>query len=149
MRLFRPSQGRPRYAAAEVEWAAALREGHSDEDDPRAHKGVIQHAYSIGEEAHAICGYTPPLRAMPDGTKRPALALPTDRYNPRCRRCTQLIWSARSEDNIAAERVGLSEVGAKEGAAPPAKRKPPSPEGVARRARSRQVGPGKAGRSSK
>jgi hypothetical protein len=86
---------------------------------------------------------------MPDGTKRPALALPTDRYNPRCRRCTQLIWSVQSEDNIAAERVGLSEVGAKESAAPPAKRKPPSAEGVARRARSRQVGPGKAGRSSK
>jgi hypothetical protein len=79
------------YSPAEVVWGVPLRPGFSDDDDPRAHEGVAQHAFEIGSDRRAICGFEPPVRATPGRSSRPMLALASSVYNPRCRKCSSMV----------------------------------------------------------
>ena len=79
-------------------WGVPLREGHSDDDDPRAHQGVAQHAFEIGSDERAVCGFEPPKRSHGIyKAPRPQLGLPSGRYNPRCKKCAALVVPVGSE----------------------------------------------------
>ena len=80
-------------APEDVIWGVPRREAASDQDDPLVHEGVAQHAFLIGVDYEAICGFKPPLRSgFVAGEKSPQLALP-GRDNPRCPKCSALITS--------------------------------------------------------
>src|SRR3954447_2754765 len=71
-----------------VLWGVPRREGSSDTDDPLVHAGLVQHAFVLGQDEQALCGYkTPKYATTADKTARPRLAL-AGRDNPRCRKCT-------------------------------------------------------------
>src|SRR6478672_6829800 len=89
----RGSKAVPQVAPEDVIWGVPRREAASDQDDPLVHAGVIQHAFLIGVDYEAICGFKPPLRSgFVAGTKSPQLALP-GRDNPRCPKCSARITS--------------------------------------------------------
>src|SRR3954468_12172081 len=74
-----------------VLWGVPRKEGSSDTDDPLVHVGVIQHAFVLGQDDQAVCGYkTPRYATTGDKTARPRLAL-AGRDNPRCRKCTAAV----------------------------------------------------------
>jgi hypothetical protein len=76
----------------ELIWGVPRKPGYDDQDDPKAHAGVTQHAFEPGNDERAICGFEPPKRAGGTSSKpRPQLALPTARLNPRCPKCMRLI----------------------------------------------------------
>lgn len=74
------------FAAVDIEWGIRRRSGYSQMDDPVAHRGLVQHAFLMGVDTRAICGYKPlrwrQRRAAP-------LAIPTSE-NPYCPEC----WSS-------------------------------------------------------
>jgi len=96
-RLFGRRHERHQFNPADVLWGIPLRPRHSDDDDPAAHRGSVQHAYPIGIDARAICGYEPPKYQTAGGPSRAALALASDAYNPRCLKCSALISTASAE----------------------------------------------------
>lgn len=103
LRLFRRPGESPRrpLRADDVLWGVARREGLSDTDDPIAHATDFQHAFVIGDDHRAICGFAPPRRTSRPGTQpRPQLALPTA-SNPRCLKCLGLIEKTSSHATIA------------------------------------------------
>jgi hypothetical protein len=74
-----------------VLWGVPRREGSSDTDDPLVHVGVVQHAFVLGQDDRALCGFkTPKYATTGDKTPRPRLAL-AGRDNPRCRKCTAAV----------------------------------------------------------
>ncbi len=84
-----------------VLWGVPRREGHSDTDDPLAHHGLVQHAFVMGNDARALCGFAPPKRSSrADRTPRPQLALP-GQSNPPCRKCVALLEAAASRVEVA------------------------------------------------
>jgi hypothetical protein len=103
VRLFRRPGDSPRrpLRADDVLWGVARREGLSDTDDPIVHANDVQHAFVIGDDENAICGFAPPRRTSRPGTQsRPQLALPTA-SNQRCPKCLGLIESSSSDATIA------------------------------------------------
>ena len=91
--LRRGNKAAPQVAPEDVIWGVPRREAASDQDDPLVHAGVTQHAFLIGVDYEAICGFKPPLRiGFVAGTKAPQLALP-GRDNPRCPKCSARISS--------------------------------------------------------
>jgi hypothetical protein len=103
LRLFRRTGEIPRHPlrAEDVLWGVARREGLSDTDDPIVHANDVQHAFVIGDDENAICGFAPPRRTSRPGTRpRPQLALPTA-SNPRCLKCLGLIEDTSSHATIA------------------------------------------------
>jgi hypothetical protein len=93
-------------APEDVLWGVPLREGHSDTDDPIPHAKLVQHAFLLGVDERAVCGFKPPRRtSLADASPRPRLALSgTD--NPRCPRCAALVGSGygrRADGSSAAQ----------------------------------------------
>ena len=75
-----------------VLWGVARREGCNDLDDPRAHAGLTQHAFALGQDDRALCGFRPPRRRSPFSPEpRPELAGASSDYNPTCRACVSLV----------------------------------------------------------
>lgn len=95
-------------ASADVLWGVARREDHSDTDDPLAHKGLVQHAFLLGNDDRAICGFQAPKRlTRADRSPRAQLALAgTD--NPRCTKCTTLIASATAPEGEESDEPAAS-----------------------------------------
>ncbi len=82
----------PLYEEEQVIWGVPRRAGLDEQDDPKAHGGLTQHAFEIGNDERAICGFEPPKRASsPTSKPRAQLAVPNSRLNPRCPKCLKLI----------------------------------------------------------
>jgi hypothetical protein len=101
-------------------WGVPRREGHSDTDDPLAHAGLVQHAFLLGQDERALCGFAPPKRvSRTDMTARPQLAL-AGRDNPRCAKCTALVSAtarapqgdAEDSPDVSPEPMGGQEISA-------------------------------------
>ena len=75
----------------EVLWGVERRPGHFDLEDPKGHAGRIQHAFPMGRDEAAICGFRPALRRDFDGVRRPLLAAASAGLNPRCGACAAQI----------------------------------------------------------
>jgi hypothetical protein len=58
--------------------------------DTARHSGLVQHAYPLGRDWLAACGFRTPLQRAFDGVLRPLLAMPGV-YNPRCTACAALV----------------------------------------------------------
>jgi hypothetical protein len=96
-RLFGRRAEQPHFKPEDVLWGIPLREGHSDDNDPAGHRGSVQHAFPLGVDVRAICGYEPPKHPTAGGRPRAALALASDAYNPRCLNCATLVRAASAE----------------------------------------------------
>jgi hypothetical protein len=99
-RKSRTAQGRASRVWSETEliWGVPRRPGYDDQDDPKGHAGLTQHAFEPGNDERAICGFEPPKRASGPGSKpRPQLAMPTARLNPRCAKCARLVETSSTE----------------------------------------------------
>jgi hypothetical protein len=82
----------PLYNEDQVVWGVPRRAGLDEQDDPKAHAGLTQHAFEPGNDEKAICGFEPPKRASgPTAKPRAQLAVPNPRLNPRCPKCLKLI----------------------------------------------------------
>ena len=102
----------------QVIWGVPRRAGLDEQDDPKAHGGLTQHAFEIGNDDRAICGFEPPKRASGPTTKaRAQLAMPNPRLNPRCPKCLKLMVPAPSApviEEAAIEALADEEVEAPE-----------------------------------
>jgi hypothetical protein len=102
----------PHVAAEEVLWGTARREAASDRDDPIVHAGLVQHAFLLGDDERAICGFRPPVASDFGGRARvPQLALPGP-DNPRCSSCLRLMAGAEPPQGTATETRRWPEPGA-------------------------------------
>jgi hypothetical protein len=91
-RSAKPAPDGKQWSEGELIWGVPRRPGYDDQDDPKGHAGLTQHAFEPGNDERAICGYEPPKRAAgPTAKPRPQLAMPTARLNPRCAKCARLI----------------------------------------------------------
>jgi hypothetical protein len=82
---------RARLAAGDILWGVARRDGCTDLDDPRAHAGLVQHAFPLGSDDRAVCGYRPPRRRSEFAAEmRVELAAPSAEYNPPCPSCVEI-----------------------------------------------------------
>src|SRR5215212_1258311 len=94
-RISRPAKRRTearQWSEDELIWGVPRRPGYDDQDDPKGHAGLTQHAFEPGNDERAICGFEPPKRAGSATAKpRAQLAMPTARLNPRCVKCAALI----------------------------------------------------------
>jgi hypothetical protein len=107
----RPQKESPAVIADGVLWGVARREAASDRDDPLLHTGLIQHAFVLGRDEQAVCGFRPPVAAGFGGrTRVPQLALP-GAHNPRCGKCVRLIAEAGATEPAAKETRGAAESG--------------------------------------
>jgi len=88
MRLFRRSKRTREFDVDTLLWGVQRRRGYNVVDDPGAHRGRYQHAFVIGDDTVALCGFKPRSRWHPN-FKVP-VAMATD-YNPRCLRCVAVI----------------------------------------------------------
>jgi hypothetical protein len=71
-------------------WGIPIRVGYDEIDDPHYHRGLTGHAYLVGNDRVAICGYRPSRRGLL--SRRPArLGFPSDRLNPACDMCASRI----------------------------------------------------------
>ena len=78
------------FAVDKVMWGVPIRVGFSELDDPWYHRGVTGHAFLVGDDQAALCGYRPRRRGFL--SRRPVkLGLPSDRINPMCRACAQSV----------------------------------------------------------
>ncbi len=82
-----PKRNRPtdRWTGDPVEilWGVKRRNGFGAIDDPRAHRGRVQHAYVAGYDDLALCGHRTNRWFTGQGVQ---LAMPTE-LNPQCPRC--------------------------------------------------------------
>jgi hypothetical protein len=117
----------------QVIWGVARRAGLDEQDDPKAHAGLTQHAFEPGNDDRAICGFEPPKRATsPTSKPRAQLSMPNPRLNPRCPKCLKLMMPAPAatpevlmvepaaeEESPAAELAIVERIGAEEASAEP------------------------------
>src|SRR3954447_5402146 len=104
----RDSKNRIAIASDGVLWGVARREASSDRDDPVIHAKLVQHAFELGVDERAICGFRPPVRVGFDGTSRhPPLAIPGPE-NPRCPSCVSLLGLAVTPESEAISPVLLA-----------------------------------------
>lgn len=89
-RLGRPARVAATRPADEVLWGIVRRREHSDIDDPSAHAGRVQHAFLLGDDSKALCGFRP-RRIATTADDGPVLAVPSPRYNPMCPRCSAVV----------------------------------------------------------
>lgn len=91
--LPRPIAGLPLWSSDGVLWGVVRMEGCFDVGDTARHAGIVQHAYPLGRDWLAACGFQTPLQRAFDGVRRPLLAMP-GAHNPRCASCAALIVPA-------------------------------------------------------
>ena len=75
----------------EVIWGIVGQPGYSDTDDPAPNKKTMQHAFELGRDEQAICGFTPPRRRSATGTATRPLLATAGPGNPQCRRCRAIL----------------------------------------------------------
>ena len=136
----------PLFDEDHVIWGVPRRAGLDEQDDPKAHAGLTQHAFEPGNDDRAICGFEPPKRATGPTTKPHAqLAVPNSRLNPRCPKCLKLIavpvaaiQPAAPDEPGPAEAVALAaeadatvETRSAEQEAPTPEQQAPTPEQLA------------------
>jgi len=87
-------------------WGVRRRRGFSDLYDPRAHDGLTQHAFIVGNDVRAVCGFRPYRwrgQAVPLTAARDA--------NPQCRKCLNVISMSSSvdqaQDSLTSESAPL------------------------------------------
>src|SRR6188474_53741 len=125
----------------QVIWGVARRAGLDEQDDPKAHAGLTQHAFEPGNDDRAICGFEPPKRASsPTAKPRAQLSMPNPRLNPRCPKCLKLIVfapdataelaaePAAEEESAAAELMVVERIGNEDVSAEPADAEPADAE---------------------
>jgi hypothetical protein len=76
------------WAADEVLWGIQRLPEFSEIDNPRAHAGLVQHAFPFGRDELAVCGFSPRPRHH---WRLSPLAVPSSQYNPTCPRCSSLV----------------------------------------------------------
>jgi hypothetical protein len=69
-----------------LQWGVARRSWSFDIEDPALHRGLVQHAFVLGRDHLAICGWETPLKRSFQGPRQPLLAL-AGPDNPRCPAC--------------------------------------------------------------
>jgi len=91
------SDGQPLPLAGDaVQWGVVRQSGCFDVGDSRRHTGLTQHAFRLGDDRVAVCGFRTPMQGDWDAVRRPLLAMPS-LENPRCRPCAgQVLPFARS-----------------------------------------------------
>ncbi len=75
-----------RWRSDQVQWGVVRARGAFDLGDSDRHAGRVRHAFPLGRDALAACGFRTPLQRAFDGTKQPLLAMPGSR-NPACPEC--------------------------------------------------------------
>jgi hypothetical protein len=88
------------FPADDVLWGIPIREGFDELDDPWYHRGVMQHAFLLGNDRVALCGFRSPLFG-PRDRRRPRLGLPMGDANPFCEGCVRRVGPARHAIPIA------------------------------------------------
>jgi len=79
-----------RHSVDAVVWGIPIRNGYDEIDDTHYHRGLTGHAFLVGNDRVALCGYRPPRRGLL--SRRPArLGFPSDHLNPACDKCTSRI----------------------------------------------------------
>lgn len=76
-----------------VQWGVPRQPWRFDIEDPAAHRGRTQHAFALGRDQVALCGFETPLVRAFIGPKQPLLAL-AGPDNPRCRSCAAVVVPA-------------------------------------------------------
>ncbi len=76
-----------------VQWGVPREPFRFDIEDPAEHRGRVQHAYPLGNDAVAVCGFETPLVRSFMGGKAPLLAL-AGPESPRCRSCAAVVVPA-------------------------------------------------------
>jgi hypothetical protein len=84
---------RPLWSSDAVQWGVVRQPDCFDLEDPARHAGLTQHAFPLGRDWMAACGFETPLQRAFDGVRRPLLAMPSP-GNPRCLACTRSIVHA-------------------------------------------------------
>ncbi len=80
-----------RFEETEVNWGIRLRPGYCDSSNPAAHRGTVQHAYVLGHDATALCGFRSGAGGAGRKRKVARLGLPSAEHNPRCVRCAPMV----------------------------------------------------------
>ena len=99
----RPSMAVPMadmWATDEILWGIQRLPEFSEIDNPRAHAGLVQHAFPFGRDELAVCGFTPRPRHH---WRLSPLAVPSSQYNPTCRRCSSLVRPAALTPSASTE----------------------------------------------
>ena len=78
-----------------VQWGVPRKPWTFDIEDPASHSGRTQHAFPLGRDEMAICGFAPPLVKAFVGPPKPLLSL-AGPDNPRCDRCARALVPAPS-----------------------------------------------------
>ena len=65
--LPRPTDGLPLWSSDGVQWGVVRMEGCFDTGDTSRHAGIVQHAFPLGRDWLAACGFQPPLQRAFDG----------------------------------------------------------------------------------
>jgi hypothetical protein len=78
----------------EVLWGIAGQPGYSDTDDPAPNRNTTQHAFELGHDEEAICGFVPPRRRSSTGAAMHPLLATAGPFNPICRKCRAILESA-------------------------------------------------------
>ncbi len=133
----RETEALRRRTTSGILWGVTRREGCLDLDDPKAHAGLVQHAFALGNDERAVCGYRPPRRRSAfSKAMRVELTAPSPEYNPPCGKCLSRVGPPPLDGEPAeiveaktdVELIGAFEVRrAKESAAVPVM--PPVPSG--------------------
>ena len=80
-----------RFEESEVSWGIQLRPGYCDSSNPAAHHGATQHAFLLGHDTMALCGFRAVNGGFGRKRKVAKLGLPSADHNPRCSRCTKQV----------------------------------------------------------
>lgn len=83
----------PRVAADQVSWGVVRLPRCFDVGDTARRAGIVSHAFPLGDDARALCGFRTPRRRLIDGSRRPLLALP-GAHNPACPTCAERVAPA-------------------------------------------------------
>ena len=79
-----------RWRSWAVQWGVVRRPGCFDMHDGGQHAGLTQHAFPLGRDWMAVCGFRTPLKRAFDGILRPLLAM-ADSSNPKCGVCARAV----------------------------------------------------------
>ncbi len=83
-----------KHPADEILWGIAIRDGFDELDDPSWHREMTAHAYLLGNDGEAICGFRPP-RSRVRGRDRARLAFPSPGVHRTCTRCAARVTAPR------------------------------------------------------
>lgn len=125
-----------RVAADQVSWGVVRLPRCLDVGDTARRAGIVGHAFPLGDDARALCGFRTPRRRLIDGSRRPLLALP-GAHNPACPTCAERVAPAAGPLGVEAPggdgaawlraRLGIVETSGTDAATPEAAGDPRQP----------------------